>query len=76
MYCLICIALDTPYSNCTSGEVRLVGSGGVEQGRLEVCVNSAWGTVCGEGFEDSDAAVACQSYGGYNGSGRFIHISV
>ena len=49
----------------------LVGSGGVEEGRLEVCVNSAWGTVCGEGFGISDAAVACQSYGGYNGSGTY-----
>ena len=70
----ICIALDTPYSNCTNGEVRLVGSGAVEEGRLEVCVNSAWGTVCGEGFGDSDAAVACQSLGGYNESGMYIKL--
>ena len=63
-------ALATPFANCTDGEVRLVGSVDGDEGRLEVCVNSAWGTVCSEGFGASDAAVACQSLGGYSGMGE------
>ena len=41
-----------------------------DQGRLEVCVNSAWGTVCSNAFGASDAAVACETIGGYNGTGK------
>ena len=47
-----------------------MGSEDGDEGRLEVCVNSAWGTVCSDGFGASDAAVACQSLGGYNGTGK------
>ena len=60
----------TLFANCTDGEVRLLGSVDGDEGRLEVCVNSAWGTVCSDGFGASDAAVACQSLGGYNGTGK------
>lgn len=31
----------------------------VREGRLEICVNEAWGTVCSLGFIDRDASVAC-----------------
>ena len=54
-----------------------MGSEDGDEGRLEVCVNSAWGTVCSDGFGASDAAVACQSLGGYNGTGmsnNYIHM--
>ena len=60
----------TNYSNCSHGDVRLVGSVDGDQGRLEVCVNSAWGTVCSNAFGASDAAVACETIVGYNGTGK------
>ena len=53
-------------SNCTTGDVRLVGSADGDEGRLEVCVNSAWGTVCSDGFDTNDASVACQSLEGFD----------
>ena len=59
------------HSNCTTGGVRLVGSEEGDEGRLEVCVNGAWGTVCREEFDSFEAAVACHSLGGFNGSGNF-----
>ena len=60
----------TNYSNCSNGDVRLVGSVDGDQGRLEVCVNSAWGTVCSNAFGASDAAVACEAIEGYNSTGK------
>ena len=47
-----------------------MGSEEGDEGRLEVCVNCAWGTVCRDEFDSSEAAVACHSLGGFNGSGN------
>ena len=62
---------NTQMANCTTGEVRLVGSGDGDEGRLEVCVNSAWGSVCSDGFDLEETSVVCTSLGGYfDGTGK------
>ena len=33
------------------------------EGRLDVCYNGQWGTVCNYGFSDVDASVACRQLG-------------
>ena len=50
----------TSFSNCSNGEVRLVGGANILEGRVEVCINSAWGTVCSDGFGTNDAEVICR----------------
>ena len=52
----------TEESNCTMGEVRLNGSS-VLEGRVEICVNNAWGTICSNRFSSSDSEVICRSLG-------------
>ena len=49
----------TEYSNCSDGDVRLVGGSNPLEGRVEVCINRAWGTICDNGFSDRDATVVC-----------------
>ncbi|XP_019849591.1 PREDICTED: deleted in malignant brain tumors 1 protein-like [Amphimedon queenslandica] len=51
------------YSNCTDGQIRLVGGSNQFQGRVEVCVNNAWGTVCSHGWSSNDAKVVCRCLG-------------
>ena len=44
---------------CNDGEIRLVGGSSDNEGRVEVCVSSAWGTVCDDGWDEDDAKVVC-----------------
>ncbi len=61
----------TPEVDCSTNDVRLVTGDRSDllDGRIEVCINRAWGTVCSEGFNDEDAEVVCNSF---NGSGECV----
>lgn len=48
---------------CTTGAIRLAGGSNSNEGRVEVCSNNAWGTVCDDFWSVVDAAVACRQLG-------------
>jgi deleted-in-malignant-brain-tumors protein 1 len=51
------------------GSVRLVDGAHENEGRLEICINGQWGTVCNDGLTDNDgfdidaARVVCRQLG-------------
>ena len=48
---------------CHSGDVRLAGSSDPLRGRVEVCVNETWGTICEEFWDTNDTSVLCRQLG-------------
>ena len=50
-------------SNCTDGDIQLVGGSNKYEGRIEVCVNQAWGTVCGYLYNNNVGKVVCDQIG-------------
>lgn len=41
----------------------LRGGNSQHDGRVEICRNNDWGTICGEKWDERDAAVVCRQLG-------------
>ena len=60
----IIIAIGVSSGNCTAGSVRLVGGSNQYEGRVEVCVNQAWSSVCTySGWNKKSAKIICNQVG-------------
>ena len=66
-YIMYIIDISTPNASCLDGAVRLRNGTNELEGRLEVCINNAWGTVCEDEFSSDEATIVCSNLGFDNG---------
>ena len=58
---------------CLDGSVRIRGSNFERLGRVEVCVNGTWGTICDDFWDNRDASVVCRQLG-YSPYGNILEL--
>ena len=63
------------YTGCNEGSVRLVGGITELEGRVEICRNNTWGTICDDGWDNTDARVVCRQLG-LSVAGTYIYQGV
>lgn len=60
----LCFILKSLEIDCTDGSIRLKPYDNSDfVGRIEVCVNGIWGSICSNYFTDNDAQVVCRQLG-------------
>ena len=48
---------------CSYGQLRLVNGNTPNEGRVEICINFRWGTVCDDKWTNTNADVVCRQLG-------------
>ena len=62
----LCTCLPNVFSLCIApcvAGMRLAGGNIANEGRVEICINNVWGTVCLDSWGIPDAVVVCRQLG-------------
>lgn len=51
------------YQGCQDGDLRLQDGQNYTEGRVEVCFDGIWGTICDDQWSPEDAMVVCRQLG-------------
>ena len=51
------------YFVCDEGNLTLTNGNGMNEGRVEICVNNSWWTVCDSDWGTEEATIVCKQLG-------------
>ena len=66
--------IDAFLAFCQDDDIRLRDGRSSAEGRVEICFNNQWGTVCGGSWDAADAAVVCTQLG-FPSEGKLVSIT-
>ena len=65
--------------SCDAGDVRLSNGATALEGRVEICIDDLWLSVCNRDYyswDETEANVVCQQINGKNNPSTFIHTCI
>lgn len=63
MAIVVCVYMCAAGLTCSNGELRLVDGRFSSEGRVEICLDEHFGTVCDDLWDNVDAQVVCRQLG-------------
>ena len=55
----LCSTITLIHTECDNDQTRLVDGLNTHEGRVEICRDGQWGTICDEDWGDEEARVVC-----------------
>ncbi len=62
-----------PGVSCSNGQLRLVGGPSPSEGRVEMCWDGTWGSICRSSWYSEETAIACEQLG-FQSESKFMYM--